>query len=149
MSTRAFCTFRLDGRRLGIDVHQVLEVLRAQEVTPVPHCGAAVAGLVNLRGQVACALDLRLGLGLPPRAPDAPPVSVVVRVHGRPVTLLVDEIGDVIEVEGARLEPVPGALRSLDRSLFEGVCQQPDDLLLVLDIAATVAAILRPRVRAA
>src|SRR3546814_17729321 len=76
-------------------------------MTPVPRSPEAVRGLINLRGQIVIALDLRLRLGLPARAADERPMNVIVRNRGEVVSLLVDDIGDVIDTSEHRLEPVP------------------------------------------
>src|SRR5690349_9788083 len=96
--SRQLATFTLDGHSFGIAVEQVQEVLRSQSRTRVPLAPPAVAGLVNLRGQVLTAIDLRTQLGLPPRE-GAEPMVVVVRVGGEPISLLVDAIGDVVDVD--------------------------------------------------
>src|SRR3546814_6326109 len=73
------CTFRVAGLDFGVAVEDVQEVLRHQEMTPVPRPPEAVRGLINLRGQIVIALDLRLRLGLPARAADERPMNVIVR----------------------------------------------------------------------
>ena len=54
-----FCTFFIDGFFYGVEVGKVQEVLRPQEMTPVPLAPAVVMGLINLRGQIVPAIDLR------------------------------------------------------------------------------------------
>ncbi|GAB3598120.1 hypothetical protein GCM10027446_27520 [Angustibacter peucedani] len=131
-------TFTLDGRTYGIDVDQVQEVLRPQPRTRVPLAPPHVAGLMNLRGQVLAAIDLRVPLGLPERTGDEPMV-VVVRVGGEPVSLLVDTIGDVVEVDERDFEPPPDTLTDATRDLILGAYKLPDRLLLALDADRAVA----------
>ncbi|MBX7100407.1 MAG: chemotaxis protein CheW [Myxococcaceae bacterium] len=139
-TVRQLCTFTVDGLLFGLDVTAVQEVLRPQEMTPVPLAPEVVRGLINLRGQIVTALDLRrrLGLGLAPR--DQPAMNVVVRHDEGVVSLLVDEIGDVIEVDEATAEPLPETLLADARALIDGVYQLPERLLLVLDARRTSAA---------
>src|SRR5476649_1037707 len=93
-----YCTFRLDGHLFGVPVGSVQEVLKQQELTTVPQAPREVSGLINLRGQIITTLELRTRLGLAVRPPGAPAVNVVVRTDdGGVVSLLVDEIGDVLE----------------------------------------------------
>jgi len=132
-------TFTLDGRLYGVDVDRVQEVLRCQPRTRVPLAPAAVAGLVNLRGQVLTAIDLRERLGLPPREPGVEPMVVVIRVSGEPISLLVDSIGDVVDVEPKDFEAPPDTLVDGGRELVLGVYKLPGRLLLALDPDRAVA----------
>jgi purine-binding chemotaxis protein CheW len=132
-------TFTVDGQVLGIEVGQVQEVLRSQARTRVPLAPPQVAGLVNLRGQVLTAIDLRVPLGRPPRADDTEPMVVVVRVAGEPVSLLVDTVGSVVEVHQRDFEPAPGTLTDSTRDLILGAYQLPDRLVLALDVERAVA----------
>src|SRR4051812_45165850 len=93
-----YCTFLLDNRYYGVDVQHVQEVIRYQELTPVPLASPVVSGLINLRGRIVTAIDLRRLLGLPDRPKGKLPMNVVVKTGDDAVSLLVDEIGDVIDV---------------------------------------------------
>jgi purine-binding chemotaxis protein CheW len=130
---RQFCTFHLDGHLFGVDVLDVQEVIRYQAMTSVPLAPAVVEGLVNLRGQIVTAVDLRRRLELPARPDDRRPMNVVVRTEGGPVSFLVDEIGDVLEVPAEAYEPVPDALQGMSAELLAGVYKLEGRLLLVLD----------------
>jgi len=131
--TKQYCTFLLDGRYFGVDVQQVQEVIRYQEMTRVPLASSVVSGLINLRGRIVTAVDLRRRLSLPDRASDKLPMNVVVRTGDDAVSLLVDEIGDVIEVPEDKFEPPPETLRGVARTLVDGAYKLEDRLMLVLD----------------
>lgn len=133
IETRQYCTFKLDGTLFGIDVESVQEVLRYQEMTEVPLAHHVVRGLINLRGQIVTALDLRRRLDMPERSVDQKPMNVVVRLDENPVSFLVDEIGDVVEVDGTQFEPPPPTLIGATRALILGAHKLDDELLLVLD----------------
>jgi purine-binding chemotaxis protein CheW len=130
---RQFCTFHLGTLFLGIEVLTVQEVIRAQAMTRVPLAARAVRGLINLRGQIVTAIDLRERFGLPPVEGDRAPMNVVVCTEDGPVSLLVDDIGDVLEVGDADYEAPPETLDPAARELIRGVYKQADRLLLVLD----------------
>ncbi|MGN6242769.1 MAG: chemotaxis protein CheW [Motilibacteraceae bacterium] len=132
-----YCTFWVDDLYFGVDVMEVQEVIRYQEMTEVPLAPAVVRGLINLRGQIVTAIDLRRRLGLPAR--DDLPMNVVVRSGEEPVSLLVDEIGDVVETDPADREDVPPTLRGPARELLAATYKLPGRLLLVLDTARAVA----------
>lgn len=133
-----FCTFTVDKLFLGIDVRQVQEVIRYQEMTRVPLAARGVSGLINLRGQIVPAIDLRERLGLPTRHAGHLPMNVVVRTDDGAVSLLVDEIGDVLEVDRACFEPKPETLRGPSRDRIEGVFKLKNQLLLILDVDRSV-----------
>jgi purine-binding chemotaxis protein CheW len=133
-SSQQFCTFLVDGEMFGTPVARVQEVIRQQEMTPVPLAPDVVAGMMNLRGQIVCAIDLRRRLQLPDRAADQTPMSVVVRTNQGTVSLLVDEIGDVIEVTDEARERAPETLQGVAREVIEGVYKLPDRLLLAIDV---------------
>lgn len=130
---RQFCTFLLAGHHFGVDVTSVQEVIRAQEMTRVPLTPPVVRGLINLRGQIVTALDLRRRLDLPDRPDGDPPVNVVVRTDDGAVSLLVDEIGDVLDVPEAAFERPPETLAGPARDLIRGAYKLDGRLLLILD----------------
>lgn len=131
--SRQFCTFLLGENRMGLDVLCVQEVVRTLRLTPVPLAHPAVRGLMNLRGQIVTAIDLRTRLDLPQPAGEIPPISIVVQTGDGPVSLLVDEIGDVVEVTEDQLEPPPDTLSSRNRELILGAYKLPEKLLVILD----------------
>ncbi|MFL6108582.1 MAG: chemotaxis protein CheW [Marmoricola sp.] len=143
-----YCTFWVDGLFFGVSVTVVQEVLRYQPLTAVPSAPEAIQGLINLRGQIVTAVDLRCRLGLPQRPDDALPMNVIVRSRGEVVSLLVDDIGDVITAQNKTggaldLEPVPANVPSVVQDVVSGVLALPDAILLVLDAdrAADVSAV--------
>ena len=139
MSTR-LVTFTLDDRSYGIDVTAVQEVLRGLPRTRIPLAPSALSGLINLRGQVLTAIDLREQLALPARRAGLDPMLIVIRVTGEPVALLVDSIGSVVDVEDDQFEPPPDTLNGPTRELIRGAYKLSDRLLLSLDVDRAVAA---------
>src|SRR5713101_5028768 len=105
-----YCTFYLDGHYFGLDVLKVQEIIRYQAMTRVPLASPVVRGLINLRGQIVTAIDLRRRLRLQDLPADRLPMNVVVRRDDGPVSLLVDEIGDVLEVSEEVFESPPETL---------------------------------------
>ena len=130
---RQFCTFHLDDHLFGVDVLDVQEVIRYQAMTYVPLAPQVVEGLINLRGQIVTAVDLRARLELPSRPEGQLPMNVVVHTEDGPVSFLVDKIGDVLDVSEADYEPVPDTLHGVSAELLESVYKLPHGLLLVLD----------------
>ncbi|MFK7768398.1 MAG: chemotaxis protein CheW [Mariniblastus sp.] len=137
-SRESYCTFRLGSLNLGVEVSNVQEVLRYQPTTRVPLTSSVVHGLMNLRGQIVTALDLRSRLGLPKSESENPLMNVVIRSPDGPVSLLVDEIGDVVEVDQQRFEPPPETLQGAHREFIRGTMKMDDELLLLLDTASVL-----------
>lgn len=137
-ASQQFCTFFLDGHVFGTPVPKVQEVILHQEMTRVPLAPGVISGLINLRGQIVSAIDLRRRLGLPERPEGQLPMNVVVRTGDGAVSLLVDEIGDVIEVEEETLESPPETLQGFGREVVRGVYKLSGRLLLALDIDRVV-----------
>jgi len=133
-----FCTFFVRGLFLGLEVTCIQEVIRYQPLTVVPLSPPVIAGLMNLRGQIVTAIDLRHRLGLPMRDEGVKPINVVVRTSDGPVSLLVDEIGDVIEVDSSAFERPPDTLSYEARALIRGAYKLKGRLMLVLDAARTL-----------
>ena len=133
-------TFWLDGDLYGVEVEHVQEVLKSQGLTRVPLAPAAVAGLINLRGQVVTAIELRERLGRPPRPEETDAVVIVVRLHGEAVSLLVDAIADVVDVSAGDFEAPPDTLDGQARELIRGAYKLKDHLLLALDVQKAVSA---------
>jgi len=130
---KQFSTFVVDRLLFGVEVEKVQEVIRYQQMTRVPLAPSVVRGLINLRGQIVTAIDLRGRLGLRERAAGDLPMNVVVRHEDGAVSLLVDEIGDVLEVEEETFELPPGTLSGEAGELIRGVYKLKDKLLIALD----------------
>ena len=127
------CTFDVDGLHFGVGVHQVQEVIRHQVMTPVPLSPPVIAGLINLRGQIVTAIDLRRRLGIPPCDDGRLPMNVVLRSEDEAVSLLVDSIGDVVDVTDVPFEEPPETLDAAARGLIRGAYKLDERLLLSLD----------------
>lgn len=132
--TRQFCTFHLDRFLFGVEVLKVQEVIRTLEFTRVPLAPEVISGLINLRGQIVTAIDLRRRLELPPRPQDLKPMNVVIDMGGGAVSLLVDTIGAVLSVDESEFEKPPETLAGNARDLILGAYKLKDRLLLALDI---------------
>ncbi len=135
---KQFCTFYLDDLFFGVEVLKVQEVFRFQEMTSVPLASKVVKGLINLRGQIITAIDLRQRLELDGLEEGKLPMNIVVRTNDGAVSLLVDEIGDVVEVPYESYEPPPDTVKGTTRELVQGVYKLQDKLLLILDTEKAV-----------
>jgi purine-binding chemotaxis protein CheW len=137
--SKQYATFFLNNLFLGVEVLRVQEVIRYQEMTRVPLAPSMIQGLINLRGQIVTAIDLRRRFEFPALAEGQLPMNVVVRTDDGAVSLLVDEIGDVVEIEDDSYERPPETLKGVARELVTGVYKLKERLLLVLDTERTVS----------
>lgn len=135
-TTALYVSFRVDSHLMGVPVHVVQEVLNPHTIAPTPRARPEIAGLLNLRGQIVTAVDLRCRLGIQPGADQATSMNVVVRHREESCSLLVDEVGDVIDVAGMALVPPPPTLKQSWRQVITGVIPLEDELMIVLDVAA-------------
>jgi purine-binding chemotaxis protein CheW len=134
--TQQYSTFKVADMFMGIELTSVQELLRFQEMTSVPLAPPAIEGLINLRGQIVTALDVRRILGLPAmESEDSEPMNIVIQSEGGPVSLLVDEICDVLDVPVGASTPVPENMPARQRDLIEGVYQLECGLLLIMNTA--------------
>jgi purine-binding chemotaxis protein CheW len=129
-----FCTFFVAGQYFGLDVLKVQEINHYQVMTRVPLALPTVRGLINMRGQIVAAIDLRRRLELPDRPAGQAPVNVVVKTDDGLLSLLVDEVGDVLRVNESAFEKPPDTIKDTARDLIRGAYKLKDRLLLLLDI---------------
>ncbi|WP_250004390.1 chemotaxis protein CheW [Actinoplanes sp. M2I2] len=138
MTSRQFVTFDVANQFFGVPVETVQEVLLNEKYTPMPLAPDGWGGLFNLRGEVVGTVDLQVRFGRPPRSMSGPVVNVVVLVGGEPVSLLVDRIGLVADLDDAAFELPPDTLTGPTRAMIVGSYKTEDRLLLVLDVAECV-----------
>jgi purine-binding chemotaxis protein CheW len=135
VETQRYSTFRIHDLLFGIEVMKVQEVIRYQQMTVVPLSSSLVEGLINLRGQIVIAIDMRRSLGLPSVTDETLPINIVIQSEDSVVSLLVDEVGDVIDVPLEDYAAVPENMPEQQKSLIECVYHLKDGLMLVLDTA--------------
>jgi purine-binding chemotaxis protein CheW len=137
-SEKRYASCRVGHLLVGVPVDAVQEVTASAELTPVPLAPAVVSGLMNLRGRIVTAIDLRRSLQLADRPADQPPINLILRADGGSIGLQVDGVGDVLDVDEADFEPPPGTLRGHLRELITGAYKLDRGLLLVLNTERVV-----------
>jgi purine-binding chemotaxis protein CheW len=131
--TGQLCTFWVGDLFMGVEVDRVQEVLRLESVTPVPLAPKAVQGLINLRGRIVTAIDLRQQLGVSTEERPQQPMNLILGGTATGLSFIVDRVGDVVEVASSDFEEPPDTLRGRSRELILGAYKLPESLLLVLD----------------
>lgn len=129
-----YVSFFVENQLLGISVLKVQEVIPMQAITPIPKSIPSVAGLLNLRGQIVTAVDLRERLGLSRKENDQDGMSVIVENGGELFSFIVDAVGDVIAVARNKFASPPATLAYHWKQCCEGVFQLEKGLLVVLDV---------------
>lgn len=129
-------TFFLGGELFGIDALHVQEILSYQEITSVPLAPEYVRGLINLRGQIVTVLDLRRRLGFEHAPNETTRMNLIVTSDEGPMSLLVDQIGNVLDIHSERLKSPPGTIRGVAVHYIQAVCQLEEELLIMLDLSS-------------
>lgn len=128
-----YCTFYLDKDLFGVGILSVQEIVRSQEITPVPHAPPFVEGLMNLRGQIVLAVNLRKIFRPGSIRWERDPVNIILTVQGEPVSLMADRAGDVLEFPAGSLVTPPNPMDGPVARLIKGVHKLEGALLHVLD----------------
>ncbi|MGQ3891285.1 chemotaxis protein CheW [Legionella sp. CNM-4043-24] len=131
---RKVCTFCVNDHYFGLDIAEVQEIIRYQEMTSVPLADETVSGLINLRGQIVTAIDMNVRLGFVRTLDAKQLINIVVRTEDSAVSLLVDAIGDVIDIPENSIEPAPDNVKGRLHKMLKEVCKLDDRLLLILDL---------------
>jgi purine-binding chemotaxis protein CheW len=137
--TTLYASCQVGGLRVGINVDAVQEVTAGTDLTRIPLASPLISGLLNLRGQIVTAIDLRRCLHLAERPAGQRPVNVILRTADGCVSLLVDDVGDVLAADADCFEEPPRTLRGRLRELISGAYQLDGGLLLTLDIEGVLA----------
>ena len=134
-----YCTFYLEDNYFGIEVEQVQEIIRSQPITPVALAPVAIKGLINLRGQIVTAVDLRKLLELPPRESNVDLMNIVVSTNMGAYSLLVDRVGDVLELANDCSEPPPENIDGIARDLVRRAYKLDGQLLLTMSLSTLLS----------
>jgi purine-binding chemotaxis protein CheW len=131
----SYLGFYLGTEVYGLPLEQLREVARVSHLRRVPGAPAGVAGLVNLRGEILCALDVRAILGLPAKATTESPFLVALRGFGDPLGLIVDSIADIYAVAPSDIEAPPATWPAERAACFIGTARVAAGLMGLLDLA--------------
>lgn len=133
-ASSSFVTVTIGGQLFGIPVLRVQDVLGLQKITRVPLAPPEVAGALNLRGRIVTAIDVRRRLGVPDRDEGVSGMSVVVEHGGEPYSLMIDSVGEVMQLKEEAYERNPATLNPLWKQVSMGVYRLDGKLLLILDV---------------
>ena len=129
-----YVTVFIGGQLFGLPIHKVHDVFVPESMTRVPLSAPEVAGVLNLRGRIVTAIDVRTRLGISPREDKTKSMSVVVDHGGEFYSLIVDQVGEVMALAASDYEKTPATLDERWREISDGVYRLKDNLLIVLDV---------------
>ena len=132
-SIRSYATFYVGDLYFGIPTSNVVELTKGTEITPVPLAPYAVSGLINLRGQIVTAIDMRKRLKLKPNPIADSIITVFIRNNGVLFGLSIDKVSDILELEDSKLEPPPSNMPATAYELIIGFHKLAGKLLFILD----------------
>jgi len=131
--------FFLGGDVYGLPLQQLREVARLTRLRRIPGAPPGVAGLVNLRGEIICALNAHAILDIDRPEPAAPGFFVALRGFADPIGLVVDDIADIYAIDPAQIEPPPSSWAPGRAAFFVGTARVREGLMGLLDLRRLVA----------
>ncbi|MGM0593988.1 MAG: chemotaxis protein CheW [Pseudomonadota bacterium] len=127
-------TFQLENETYGIDVMQIREVLRSQEISPVPGAPSYVLGIINLRGNVVAIIDTRSRFGLPTREETDDASRILILEAGDYVVgFMVDSVSEVAELQNEQIETAPDTGSGESSRFISGLYNRKEGLLILVD----------------
>jgi purine-binding chemotaxis protein CheW len=129
-----FVTFTVAGQMFGLPISRVQDVFKPSRITRVPLAGAQIAGVLNLRGRIVTAIDMRQRIEAEQRENDASPTAIGIEAKGESFGLLVDAVGEVLSLQDVEREPNPINLGGNLAALSDGIYRLEGHLLVVLDV---------------
>ena len=129
-----YVTTMIGGQLFGMPISRVQDVFMPERLTRVPLSSSDVAGVLNLRGRIVTAIDMRARLGLPKSESDKPPMAVGVELRGESYGLLIDSIGEVLKLSDNGREVNPVNLDPRMAKMADGVHRLEGQLMVVLDV---------------
>jgi purine-binding chemotaxis protein CheW len=129
-----YVTVLLGGQLFGLPISRVQDVFMPERLTRVPLARPEIAGVLNLRGRIVTAIDMRCRLGLPKLNEKRPPMAVGIECKGESYGLLIDAVGEVLKLDDNAREPNPVNLDSRLAQISAGVHRLDGQLLVILDV---------------
>ena len=138
---RQLVIFKIAGEEFGVDINEVKEIIRWEDVTRIPNTETYIKGVINLRGSIVVVNDLAMKLGLPSKEVDDDTRILVVEVDGNTVGMVVDSATEVLRLDGEKVQDAPDMITSgIDNNYIDGVgILNEKRLLTLLDLTKVMA----------
>ncbi len=132
--TEIYITATIADQLFGLPIHQVQDVFQPESISQVPLAHAEVAGVLNLRGRIVTAIDMRRRLGSSPGGDDRPKMAVGIEHGGESYGLVIDAVGEVLQLPSAGFDRNPANLDARWAGITTGVYRLENQLMMVLDV---------------
>jgi purine-binding chemotaxis protein CheW len=129
-----FVTMMIGGQLFGLPISRVQDVFMPDRLTRVPMAAREIAGVLNLRGRIVTAIDMRTRLGLAKSDAGRPPMAVGVELGGESYGLLIDSVGEVLKLAESGREANPINLDPRLAKMAAGIHRLDGQLLVILDV---------------
>jgi len=129
-----YLTFRIANEEYGIEIMHVLEIIGLYKITPIPEAPEFVKGVINLRGKVIPVLDVRLRFGMESKVYDERTCTIVVKMKGITVGLIVDTINEVIQIPGKDVDEPTSFSQSAKSMFIMGMGKIGESVKILLDV---------------
>lgn len=133
-NTKEYVTAVIGGQLFGLPILRVQDVFMPEHSTRVPLAPPEIAGVLNLRGRIVTLIDMRYRIGLPPREDASPAMAIGVESRGESFGLLIDNVGEVLELDEAGREPNPINLDPRLARMSLGIHRLDGQLLMLIDV---------------
>lgn len=138
---RQIVIFNLGKEEFGVNITEVREIIRMEQITGIPNTAEYIEGVINLRGGIIVVIDLAMKLGLPSRESDNNTRIIVIEVNNNTVGMVVDSATEVLRLKGDQIEPPPSVItEKINTDYIEGVGILDERLLILLDLAKVLQA---------
>lgn len=129
-----YVTVFIGGQLFGLPIHKVHDVFVPESMTRVPLSAPEVAGVLNLRGRIVTAINMRRRLGLPLREGNHGIMAVGIEYRGESYGLIIDEVGEVLNLDSSGREANPANLDARWAEISGGVHRLSGQLMVILDV---------------
>lgn len=133
-----YLTFRIESEVYGINVLDVVEILRMISITPIPESLPYIRGIINLRGKIIPVMDVRLRFGLEEKQADDRTCIIVVNMKGVDIGLVVDTVAEVIEIPVDQIDAMPAVHQSGHQKFIRGIGKVDDSVKILLELEKMV-----------
>jgi len=142
-SEKHLVLFKLGGEEFGVDINEVREIIKFENVTRIPNTASYILGAINLRGAIITVIDLAMKLGIAPKSPDKNTRIIVMEIGSNTVGMVVDSATEVLRLKGDQVQPTPTIIGSkfqsnVNANFIDGIGTLKDRMIILLDLKRIV-----------
>lgn len=147
MAVHQLIKFAVADLTFGIEITQIHQILKPQEIFKVPNTPPFIEGLLNLRGRVLTVFNLRKRFGMEARANDGNTKIIIVNMNDVLIGFIVDSVTEIVRLNEEEFEDTPPSLHGIDRKYLSGVGKMGDKLIMILDLTKVLSSEEEAQVR--